>query len=112
MKWWRQWLVEIINGLWYEKKGLMAEMGFPAKPITQQEILREVKRRVAMMKDERIWFHKSHEHNWIERRVNELVKEEFGPKAENGILKIVRIAGDNLYEPNPKLFAAAGGNTK
>jgi len=104
MKWWRQWLVEITYGLWSEKKTLMAEMGFPAKPVTQQEIFREVTRRVAMMKGEQIWFHKCHEHNWVERRVNECVTEEFGPKDENGNLKLVRTAGDNLYEPNPAIF--------
>lgn len=105
IKWWRQWLVEIIYGLWNEKNKALSEVGFPSRPIRQQEIYREVTRRVFMLKGEGLWNHKEHGHNWVERRVNELVTEEFGPKNEHGILKVVRIAGDNLYEPNPKLFS-------
>ena len=104
IRWWRQWLVEIIFGLWNEKKELLAKMGFPPRPIHQKEIYKEVTRRVSMMKNERIWHHKSHGHNWIERRVNECATEELGPKDEDGILKIVNTSA-GLYEPNTHLFS-------
>jgi len=102
VQWWRQWLVEIVFGLWNEKKQYLAKMGFPPRPIHQKEILREVTRRVKMLKDEGLWQHKAHEHNWIERRVNECATEEYGPKTD-GILKIVNTTA-GYYEPNPELF--------
>ena len=64
-----------------------------------------------MLKDEGLWgttkeypYRSDYDHNWIERRVNELVKEEFGPKVE-GKLKIVCVSKKRgTYEPNPALF--------
>jgi len=104
-RWWRQWLVEIIYGLWNEKKQLLAKMGFPPRPISQREIFWEVTRRIGMMKAEKIWKHKSHGHNWVERRVNECATRKYGPKTEEGILKIVNTSAQGgLYEPNPELF--------
>jgi len=102
-RWWRQWLVEIIYGLWNEKKQYLAPMGFPPRPIHQREIAREVSRRVLMLKSEGLWKHKKHDHNWIERRVNECATEEYGPKTEDGILKVVNTSA-GFYEPNPELF--------
>jgi len=103
IKWWRQWLVTIIFGLWNEKKEMLAEQGWPSRPVSQQEIFREVNRRIYMMKKENLWIHSVHGHNWVERRVNELCTEELGPTTDEGVLKIVRTS-DNCYIPNPELF--------
>jgi hypothetical protein len=110
VKWWRQWLVEIIYALYFRKKQLLVEMGFPARPVHQNEIYREKCSRVLMLKAEGIWgrtqrfpHSQDHDHNWIERRVNECATEEFGPHNGNGILKVVNTSA-GLYEPNPKLF--------
>lgn len=100
IKWWRQWLVEIVYGLYHEKMKLLAKMGFPPRPIHQKEIFKEVQRRISMMKDENIWRHKAHGHNWVERRINECATEELGPK-ENGKVKVVNTTG-GFYEPNPE----------
>ena len=111
-RWWREWICKIIFGLWHEKKAVLEHMGFPARPISQKEILKEVERRIEMLKDASLWgctrdypFWVEHNHNWIERRVNELVKADFGPRTREGSLKI--ICADKRkgqYEPNQKLF--------
>jgi len=110
VQWWREWLVRIIFGLWKEKKDILAKRGWTARPIHQKEVLREVKRRVAMLKEEKLWgtckeyrYSKMRGHNWIERRVNECATEEFGPKTDEGVLKIVNVTA-GLYAPNPELF--------
>jgi len=111
-KWWRQWLCKIIFGLHHEKKQLFAEVGFSARPISQREIRKEVERRTEMLKQENIWgktpqfpYRTEHNHNWIERRVNELATEEFGPRTEEETLKIICVdKRKGLYEPNPELF--------
>ena len=111
-QWWRQWLTKIIFGLHHEKKQLFSEVGFPARPISQREIRKEVERRIEMLKQENIWgktsqfpYRIEHNHNWIERRVNELVTDELGTKTEEGILKVVCVdKRRGLYQPNPELF--------
>lgn len=111
VKWWRQFLVEIIWGLWFEKKRLLAEMGFPPRPVHQNEIYKEKCRRLFMLKSERVWgttkrfpHSEDHSHNWIERRVNECATEEFGPRNSDGLLKVVNSSA-GLYEPNPAIFS-------
>ena len=111
VQWWREWLVKIIFGLWNQKKELLAPMGFPARPISQREIFIEKGRRVEMLKQEGLWgrtkefpYSLDHNHNWIERRVNECATEKFGPKRD-GVVKIVNTSPKKgLYEPNPELF--------
>lgn len=64
-----------------------------------------------MLKDEGFWgttkdypYGSDHNHNWCERRINEMVKEEFAPKL-NGINKIICVdKRKGLYAPNPVLF--------
>jgi len=108
-------LTEIIFGLWNQKKQKLAERGWPPQPIHQKEIFREYKRRVEMYKDmdkqlklkghDKYWpsYANVHEHNWIERRINYLCTEKYGPKTKEGILKIVN-ATAGYYVVNPKLF--------
>ena len=104
-------MCKIIFGLWYEKKKILAKMSFPPRPISQKEIFKEKCRRVQMLKDERLWgttkeypYSSDHNHNFCERRVNELVTEEFGTKLD-GKLKIVCVSKrKGTYEPNPALF--------
>ena len=112
VSWWREWLVKVIFGLWNQKKILCASMGFPPRPVSQKEIRLEIYRRIDMLEQENLWGNTSsfphkckHNHNWIERRVNECAKVEFGPKTSYGILKVVCASPKKgLYEPNPELF--------
>lgn len=113
-QWWRQWVVEIIFGLLHEKQRTYKEMGWDM-PLTklkihQSEIYREKCRRVAFLKEEKLWgncerypYSKNHGHNWTERRVNEAASEKFGPKTEDGKLKIVNVT-KGYYSINPKLL--------
>jgi len=111
-RWWRQFLCKIIYGLWHQKKQTLENMGFPARPISQKEIFAEVERRVSMLKQEGVWgFTKEfpcwieHNHNWIERRVNELAGSEFAPRTVEGVLKVVCVDKKRgLYAPNQDLF--------
>lgn len=109
-KWWHKWLVKVIFGLWNEKKKILANMGFPPQPIHQKEICREVSRRIEMLKEMDIWgitkqypYSKTPDHNWVERRVNYIATEEYAPKTDSGIIKIVNYTA-GYYGPNPKLF--------
>ena len=111
--WWREWLVKIIFGLWNEKKEMLEKMGFPPRPISQDEIFEEKQRRIKMLQDERLWgvhpdFPYKTDHptsNWIQRRVNELTYEDEGPKTDDGIIKIICVSKKlGLYAPNPELF--------
>ena len=116
VRWWREWLVKVIFGLWNEKKEKLAPMGFPPRGISQREICREVDRRIAWLKEENLWgkttehpystgCNPDHNHNWIERRVNECAKNDVGPKTSGGILKVVCVSSrKGLYEPNTELF--------
>jgi hypothetical protein len=111
-RWWREWLTKIVYGLWHEKRETLRRMEFPSRPVSQREIFREVQRRIEWLESERLWgrcreypFRVKHNHNWCERRVNELAKPEFGPKTADGTLKIVcSNQRKGLYEPNPELF--------
>ena len=112
IRWWRQWLCKIIFGLWNQKKAVLENMGFPARPVSQKEIFKEVQRRTEMLQQEGLWGRTTdyphiimHNHNWIERRVNELAKADFGPRTAEGTLKIVCVdKRKGLYAPNPELF--------
>lgn len=77
-------------------------MSFPPRPIHQNEIIREARRQIAMMKQEKVWRHKSHGHNWIERRTNYCATQELGPKTYEGALLIVNYTA-GLYGPNPEV---------
>lgn len=108
-QWWRCFLVKIIFGLYNEKKETLSQIGWQPQPITQAEIFREKCRRVAMLKEAGAWgntkeypYKNDHEHNWIERRVNECATEQFGPRIDGKVAVINTTAGK--YEPNPKLF--------
>lgn len=111
-------LTQIIFGLWNQKKNELAKHGWPPQAIHQNEIYAEYKARVQRYKTmdeklglrkDRFWpiYAKVHTHNWIERRVNYLATEKFGPK-QNGILKIVNVTKGE-YAPNPQLFKAEEG---
>lgn len=112
-QWWRQWIVEIVFSLLYEKQQIYKKMGWDL-PLTklkihQSEIYREKRRRVAFLKEEKLWgrcdrypYMKDHGHNWIERRVNEAASEKFGPRTEDGKLKIVN-STKGYYTINPCL---------
>jgi len=108
-RWWRIWLCKIIYGLWYQKKAVLENMGFPARSISQKEIYREVERRIEMLQQENMWgrtrdfpYWTVHNHNWIERRVNYLATEAYGPR-KDGVLMIVNPTAGK-YMPNPELF--------
>ena len=109
--WWREWLCKIIFGLWYEKKEVLENIGFPARPVSQKEIFKEVQRRTEMLKQEDIWgrtvdypYRIEHNHNWIERRNNELATNEFGLKKDGVLMIVCTDKRRGLYAPNPKLF--------
>jgi hypothetical protein len=107
-------LLEIIFGLWSQKKQELAKRGWPPQPIHQNEIFAEYKARVQRYKnmdaelqlkdDERFWpsYAKVYGHNWVERRVNYLATPAYGPKKE-GVLMVVNVTAGK-YMPNLKLF--------
>jgi hypothetical protein len=113
VQWWRLWLCKIVYGLWHEKRETLAKMQFPPRPVSQREIFREVQRRIAMLKEEGLWgkckqypFRVEHNHNYVERRINEIAKTEFGIVDSQGRLKVVcSNSRKGLYEPNPELFS-------
>lgn len=112
-------LLEIIFGLWNQKKQELAQRGWLPQPIHQKEIFAEYKARVQRYKDmdkelgltgdDRYWpvYAKVHDHNWVERRVNYLATPAYGPK-KDGVLMIVNTTSGK-YEPNPKLFGREVG---
>jgi len=104
-KWWRNFLAQIVFGIWSEKKEQYEKRGWSyAKPkVHQDEIIAEALRRVKSLKDAGVWDHKEHKYNWIDRRIEEAASEKFGPRNDAGILKIVNTTG-GYSEPNPELF--------
>jgi hypothetical protein len=107
-------LLEIIFGLWNQKKDELAKRGWSPQPIHQSEIFAEYKARVQRYKNmdsdlglkekDRFWpsYAKVHSHNWVERRVNYLATPAYGPKKEK-VLMVVNVTAGK-YMPNPKLF--------
>jgi len=100
MKFHRQLLVEVIFGLYNQKKEKLKTMGFPSQPISLLEIWLEFQSRRAMLDSIKQWPWKWHEKRWIDRRVNEVACPKY---AENGTVKIVSPKA-MFYEPNPELF--------
>lgn len=99
----RQFLVEIVYGLYYEKKQLLATMSMPPQPISLLEIYKEYDRRVNMLKSIKEWKHTRHGKRWIDRRVNEISCPKY---YKDGIPKVAA-ASAGLYMPNPSLFRDA-----
>jgi len=111
-------LKKIVFSLWNRKKEILAERGWNAQPVSQKEIFAEYKAKASEFKGidkklglkgaDRYWpsFARVHDHNWVERRVNYLATEKYGPKdSVSGILMIVNVnAKRGEYAPNPKLF--------
>jgi len=107
-------LTQIVFGLWSAKKDELATRGWPPMPVHQKEVFAEYKARAARYKamdkelrlkgSDRYWpsHAREHDHNWIERRVNYLATEEYGPK-QHGIVMVVNVTAGQ-YAPNPKLF--------
>lgn len=107
----RQLLTKIVFGLWSQKREELALKGWPPQPIHQKEIFAEYKARVQRYKAmdrelglKEFWpvYARVHDHNWVERRVNYLASERFGPK-KDGVLMIVNVTAGK-YAPNEKLF--------
>jgi len=70
----RQLIVEIVYGLWFRKKEILANMGMPPQPISLLEIYREYQSRLAMLQSIKEWRCKIHGKRWLDRRVNECFK--------------------------------------
>lgn len=100
MSYHRQLLVEIVYGLFFEKKQILGKMGMPPQPISLLEIYKEYDRRVNMLQSIKEWKHTHHGKRWIDRRVNECACPKYYP---DGVPKIVA-ATAGRYEPNPQLF--------
>lgn len=100
MKFHRQMIVEIVFGLFFRKKEILAEMGMPSQPVSLLEIWREYRSRVTQLKAMKLWRCKEHGKRWLDRRVNECACPKY---YENGVAKIVATTA-GFYEPNPMLF--------
>ncbi len=96
----RQLIVEVIFGLYYEKKQLLEKTGMPAQPIRLDEIFKRIESRVQILRACHQWRFPLHEKRWWDRRVNEAAEPKFYP---DGVPK-VRAATAGWYEPNPLLF--------
>jgi len=96
----RQLIVEIVYGLWFRKKEVLANMGMPPQPISLLEIYREYQSRIAMLQSIKKWKWTVHSKRWLDRRVNEVACPTYYPE---GVPKVVaRTSGK--YEPNPQIF--------
>jgi hypothetical protein len=98
----RQLIVEIIYGLWFRKKEILAKMGMPPQPISLLEIYREYQSRVAMLQSIKEWKWAVHSKRWLDRRVNECACCKY---YLDGVPKIVA-ATAGKYEPNPQIVKA------
>lgn len=111
-------LKKIVFSLWNRKKETLADRGWSAQPVSQKEIYAEynakvaefrgIDRKLGLKGEAKYWpsFAKVHDHNWVERRVNYLATDKFGPRdPSTNLLMIVNTnAKRGEYAPNPKLF--------
>lgn len=101
IKAYRQLIREVIFGVYFRKKEILAGMGFPAQPVSLREIYLEMRSRILQLRNCGQWPYHVHGKRWVDRRVNECACPKY---YEDGIAKIVSITAGK-YEPNQVLFA-------
>ena len=92
----RQLLIEIVHGLYHQKKEHLQKTGMPPQPVSLNEIWLEFCSRRAMLKSIGEWPWGWHSKRYCDRRVNECAAAKY---ASDGKPKIVAVTA-GLYSPS------------
>ncbi len=95
----RQLIREVVFGLFFQKKEILAQRQMPSQPVAIHEIFEEVEKRAKFKRYCCRWPYPVRSERWIRIRLDECTISEF---YDDGVPKIVNVAGK--FEPNPALF--------
>lgn len=95
----RQLMREVVFGLFFQKRELLAQRRMQSQPVSIHEIFAEVKERIKLKQGCGKWPYPVRSERWMRIRLDECTNPEF---YDDGVPKLVAVAGK--FEPNPALF--------